>query len=161
MRFFNTDGPVNCQYHYCLPPLERINLDELLVLIERQKCFLLHAPRQTGKTTYLLALTEYLNQANRTSTARSQSGACDAAARCREQTSEVLKTSEVWRHGSAHVEITVMAAQVASVYAAPPTVIPTRTFKMNLFPLLVERLDCGRITAPTNDSLADRPNRRV
>ena len=65
MRFFNTEGPVNCQYHYCLPPLDRIGLDELLTLIERQKYFLLHAPRQTGKTTYLLALTEYLNQGGR------------------------------------------------------------------------------------------------
>jgi len=110
MRFFNTDGPVNCQYHYCLPPLERINLDELLVLIERQKCFLLHAPRQTGKTTYLLALTEYLNQANRTSTARSQSGACDAAARCREQTSEVFKTSEVLHCGGLEEIATVFTA---------------------------------------------------
>ena len=99
MRFFNTDGPVNCQYHYCLPPLERINLDELLVLIERQKCFLLHAPRQTGKTTYLLALTEYLNQANRTSTARSQSGACDAAARCRELT-QLLGPSKSFNNAS-------------------------------------------------------------
>ena len=65
MRFFNTEGPVNCQYHYCLSPLDRIGLDELLTLIERQKYFLLHAPRQTGKTTYLLALTEYLNQGGR------------------------------------------------------------------------------------------------
>lgn len=63
MRFFNTAGPVNCQDHYCLPPLERLNLDVLLTLIAQKKYFVLHAPRQTGKTTCLLALMDYLNQA--------------------------------------------------------------------------------------------------
>jgi type II secretory pathway predicted ATPase ExeA len=42
--------------------LERFNLSEILTLIQQKKYFLLHAPRQTGKTTCLLALMEYLNQ---------------------------------------------------------------------------------------------------
>jgi hypothetical protein len=42
--------------HYCLPPLQRWDLDEVLGLIEQKKYFLLHAPRQTGKTSCLLAL---------------------------------------------------------------------------------------------------------
>ncbi len=62
MRFFNTAGPVQCDRHYCLPPLERFNLSDILSLIEQQKYFVLHAPRQTGKTSALLALMEYLNQ---------------------------------------------------------------------------------------------------
>ena len=62
MKFFTTEGPVNCQDHYCLPPLERFDLEEILNLISRKKYFLLHAPRQTGKTSSLLALTAYLNQ---------------------------------------------------------------------------------------------------
>ncbi|MEA3414859.1 MAG: ATP-binding protein [Thermodesulfobacteriota bacterium] len=61
MRFFNTAGPVRCQKHYCLPPLERFNLDEIISLIDQEKYFVLHAPRQTGKTSCLLALMEYLN----------------------------------------------------------------------------------------------------
>ena len=61
MRFFNTAGPVNCQDHYCLPPLRRFDLDEILHLIDQKKYFVLHAPRQTGKTSCLLALREYLN----------------------------------------------------------------------------------------------------
>ena len=65
MRFFNTEGPVRADLHYCLPPLGRWDLDEILTLIERQKYFLLHAPRQTGKTTCLLALTEHLNHEGR------------------------------------------------------------------------------------------------
>jgi len=61
MRFFNTAGPVDCQRHYCLPPLERLNLNQVLPLIDQQKYFILHAPRQTGKTSVLLALMKYLN----------------------------------------------------------------------------------------------------
>jgi hypothetical protein len=61
MRFFNTAGPVDCQRHYCLPPLERLQLNQVLPLIEQQKYFVLHAPRQTGKTSSLLALMKYLN----------------------------------------------------------------------------------------------------
>ncbi|MCI5146754.1 MAG: ATP-binding protein, partial [Candidatus Electrothrix sp. AR3] len=60
MKFFNTAGPVNCDDHYCLPPLERFDLDELLPLIDQKKYFILHAPRQTGKTSCLLALMKYL-----------------------------------------------------------------------------------------------------
>jgi hypothetical protein len=65
MRFFNTAGPVNCDKHYCLPPLSRFNLAEILGLIEQEKYFVLHAPRQTGKTTCLLALMDRLNREGR------------------------------------------------------------------------------------------------
>ena len=64
-RFFNTAGPVKCDIHYCLPPLERWDLEEILSLIQQQKYFVLHAPRQTGKTSCLLALMEYLNAEGR------------------------------------------------------------------------------------------------
>ena len=62
MRFFTTEGPVNCTDHYCLPPLARINLEEIRGLIAQKKYFLLHAPRQTGKTSCLLALADLLNR---------------------------------------------------------------------------------------------------
>ncbi len=65
MKFFTTEGPVNCQYHYCLPPLERFDMDDIMELIDRKKYFLLHAPRQTGKTSSLMALMEYLNKGGR------------------------------------------------------------------------------------------------
>lgn len=51
MRFFNTAGPVNPADHYCVPPLSRFNLDEMLLLIQQKKYFVLHAPRQVGKTS--------------------------------------------------------------------------------------------------------------
>ncbi|MCP4353837.1 MAG: ATP-binding protein [Desulfobacterales bacterium] len=62
MRIFNTTGPVKCKDHYCLQPLERFDLAEILFLIDQKKYFVLHAPRQTGKTTCLLALTDYINK---------------------------------------------------------------------------------------------------
>ncbi len=65
MRFFNTEGPVKENRHYRLPPLQRWNLEEIRTLIDQEKYFLLHAPRQTGKTTCLLALADYLNQQGR------------------------------------------------------------------------------------------------
>ena len=62
MRFFNTAGPIIPAKHYCLPPLSRFDLDEVLSLIGQWKYFVLHAPRQTGKTSCLLALMNYLNE---------------------------------------------------------------------------------------------------
>ena len=60
MRFFNTTGPVVAADHYCVPPLARLDPDELLRLVRDKRYFVLHAPRQTGKTSALLALRELL-----------------------------------------------------------------------------------------------------
>ena len=65
MRDFNTAGPIIAEDHYHIPPLERLDLDEVLHLIERKRYFVLHAPRQTGKTTTLLALMDRLNDGGR------------------------------------------------------------------------------------------------
>ena len=62
MLFFNTAGPVNRQDHYCLSPLKRFDLEEMEMLFAQKKYFVLHAPRQTGKTTCMLALADYLNK---------------------------------------------------------------------------------------------------
>ena len=61
MRFFNTEGPVRPEKHYAIAPLSRVNLGEILMLIRREKYFVLHAPRQTGKTSALLALRDLLH----------------------------------------------------------------------------------------------------
>lgn len=60
-KFFNTAGPIQPALHYNVEPLERFDLEELEMLIYQQKYFILHAPRQTGKTSCLLALRDYLN----------------------------------------------------------------------------------------------------
>jgi uncharacterized protein (UPF0128 family) len=61
MKFFNTAGPVNQEEHYKIDPLKRWDFDEVLSLINQKKYFVLHAPRQTGKTSSLLELQKYLN----------------------------------------------------------------------------------------------------
>ncbi|MBM3740678.1 MAG: AAA family ATPase [Acidobacteria bacterium] len=65
VRHFNTAGAVRAGEHYLIPPLERINLGEVLGLIEAGKYFVLHAPRQTGKTSTMLALVDELNRGGR------------------------------------------------------------------------------------------------
>lgn len=61
-KFFNTAGPIQSEIHYNVNPLHRINLEELESLIHQRKYFILHAPRQTGKTSCLLALRDHLNE---------------------------------------------------------------------------------------------------
>ena len=65
VRQFNIAGPTVAADHYCLDPLQRIDLEEILKLIGEKRYFVLHAPRQTGKTTCLLALMRYLNAQGR------------------------------------------------------------------------------------------------
>ena len=55
---FNTAGPCKADIHYMLPPLTR--LPGLIRLIEGQGYFVIHAPRQTGKTTMMIALAKQL-----------------------------------------------------------------------------------------------------
>ncbi len=61
MRFFNTEGPVRPDKHYAIRPLDRVNVGEFLALIRAERYFVLHAPRQTGKTSALIALRDLLN----------------------------------------------------------------------------------------------------
>lgn len=61
-KFFNTAGPIQQDIHYNVNPLIRFDLEEIEQLIYQRKYFILHAPRQTGKTSCLLALRDYLNE---------------------------------------------------------------------------------------------------
>ena len=63
MRFFNTAGPVVAARHYHVRPLARIDVDHVLRLVGQWKYFVLRAPRQTGKTSTLLALRDAINAA--------------------------------------------------------------------------------------------------
>ena len=65
MRYFNTAGPVKPDRHYCIPPLDRLDLDEVLLLVRQEKYFVLHAPRQSGKTSTLRSLCDLLNSGAR------------------------------------------------------------------------------------------------
>jgi hypothetical protein len=59
-RFFNTTGFCNPDKHYMVDPLRGI-VKDLYALIEKEQYFLIHAPRQTGKTTLLHALAHQIN----------------------------------------------------------------------------------------------------
>jgi hypothetical protein len=62
-RWFNTAGPCQADIHYMLPPTQR--LPELQRLIEQRSYFVVHAPRQTGKSTAMLALAQELTDSGR------------------------------------------------------------------------------------------------
>ena len=64
-RFFNTAGPNIPEDHYHIPSLERVDWEEIQRLIAQKRYFLLHAPRQTGKTSVLLEMMEALNAQGR------------------------------------------------------------------------------------------------
>ena len=59
-RWFNIAGPCKADKHYMLSPTSR--LPDLEQLIEQESYFVIHAPRQTGKTTAMLALAKQLTE---------------------------------------------------------------------------------------------------
>ncbi|WGZ95826.1 MAG: ATP-binding protein [Candidatus Thiothrix putei] len=63
-KHFNTTGPVHPEDHYCIDPMTRLDWEEVRNLIDAKKFFVLHAPRQTGKTTTLFAMMDELNRSS-------------------------------------------------------------------------------------------------
>jgi hypothetical protein len=59
MKTFNVAGPCNATKHYMIEPSER--LSNVIDLIENEYYLLIHAPRQSGKTTYIQDLVNRLN----------------------------------------------------------------------------------------------------
>ncbi len=60
-RFFNTTGPCNPDDHYILPPEARLVRGQLDRYIESKLYWVLHAPRQSGKTTFLQSWMRKIN----------------------------------------------------------------------------------------------------
>src|SRR5262245_42810027 len=63
MRWFNTTGPCNAELHYMIPPEPR--LPGCVALVNKRAYFVVHAPRQTGKSTTMIALVRRLNEEGR------------------------------------------------------------------------------------------------
>ena len=59
-KCFNIAGPCFPDEHYMLPALER--LPGIMRIVEQRSYFVLHAARQSGKTTALMALVEEINR---------------------------------------------------------------------------------------------------
>ena len=60
-KFFNTAGPTQKDINYYISSFERIDYEEIEMLIESRRYFVLHAPRQTGKTSALFEMMERIN----------------------------------------------------------------------------------------------------
>ena len=60
-RFFNTTGPCNPAKHYMLSPKERLVGAQLDRYIRNELYWVLHAPRQTGKTTFMKSWMREIN----------------------------------------------------------------------------------------------------
>ena len=60
-RFFNTTGLCKAEDHNMLDPFRNM-YDDIHILIDDMQYFLIHAPRQKGKTTFLHALAHRLNK---------------------------------------------------------------------------------------------------
>lgn len=76
---FNTAGPTITADHYHINPLTRVDWREVRELIDDKRYFVLHAPRQTGKTSTLLAMMAALNQEGRYACAYANIEAAQAA----------------------------------------------------------------------------------
>jgi hypothetical protein len=61
-RYFNTTGPCMPHLHYMLPPADRLIGASLARYIRDQLYWVLHAPRQTGKTTFLQSWMREINR---------------------------------------------------------------------------------------------------
>jgi hypothetical protein len=61
--WFNTAGPCQPHKHYMLPPLTR--LPQVERLVQQEGYFVIHAPRQIGKTTTILALADRFTASGR------------------------------------------------------------------------------------------------
>jgi len=61
IRFFNTTGPCDPEKHYMLAPEERLVGAQLSRYISDELYWVLHAPRQTGKTTFLQSWMREIN----------------------------------------------------------------------------------------------------
>ena len=64
-RFFNTAGSMKPDINYCIDPLTRVDWEDIQRMIGDMRYFVMHAPRQTGKTSALMAMMHALNTEGR------------------------------------------------------------------------------------------------
>lgn len=64
-HYFNITGPCRPEMHYMLPPADRLIGANLERYISEKLYWVLHAPHQTGKTTFLINWMNEINQTGR------------------------------------------------------------------------------------------------
>ncbi|MGH9837865.1 MAG: ATP-binding protein [Blastocatellia bacterium] len=65
MKFFNTAGPCDPTLHYMIPAARRLSEYDVMRMIGQQSYFVLHAPRQVGKTTVMTQLARTLTESGK------------------------------------------------------------------------------------------------
>jgi hypothetical protein len=84
IRFFNTPGSCNPKDHYMLPPADRLVGAQLYRYIWDKLYWVLHAPRQTGKTTFLQSWMREINAGDEAVACYVNVGDCPGGTECAE-----------------------------------------------------------------------------
>ncbi|MDA1088337.1 MAG: PD-(D/E)XK nuclease domain-containing protein [Verrucomicrobia bacterium] len=94
-RYFNTTGPCMPHMHYMLPPADRLIGASLDRYIRDQLYWVLHAPRQTGKTTFLQSWMREINSGT-------EAIACYVSVECCQGVAEAERAIPAILHTIAH-----------------------------------------------------------
>ena len=94
-RYFNTTGPCMPHMHYMLPPADRLIGASLDRYIRDQLYWVLHAPRQTGKTTFLQSWMREINSGT-------EAIACYVSVECCQGVAEADRAIPALLHTIAH-----------------------------------------------------------
>jgi len=114
-KFFNTAGPVRPDKHYYVDSKKRWDFSKVRTLIARERYFILHAPRQTGKTSALMSLVKYLNETGEYEAVYAN---VEPAQSAREDVAAAMKTI-VWNIANHHQHITkkkLLYDNLSSIY---------------------------------------------
>ena len=120
-KHFNTAGPCNPEWHYMVPPLPR--LPEAHGLAEGGAYFVIHAPRQTGKTTFLRAFAKQLTSEGQLTAVYASCEAAEA-----DQDNHVAAQETLVR-----ILTTQAAAQLPPELCPPPFEAPSEQTRLSEF----------------------------
>jgi hypothetical protein len=95
-RYFNTTGPCMPHLHYMLPPADRLIGASLDRYIDDQLYWVLHAPRQTGKTTFLQSWMREINSGTRAIACYVSVECCQGVAEAERAIPAILHTIAHW-----------------------------------------------------------------
>ena len=134
VRFFNTTGPCNPLDHYMLPPEERLVGAQPHRYIRDKLYWVLHAPRQTGKTTFLQSWAREINAGDEAAACYVSVERCQGVAdpeKAMPAISNAIKEYAGWTHGAApeltttdaHSMLSNILANWAKLVAPKPLIV--------------------------------------
>ncbi|MDR3244270.1 MAG: PD-(D/E)XK nuclease domain-containing protein [Elusimicrobiota bacterium] len=96
IRFFNTTGPCNPDDHYMLAPEDRLMGAQLYRYIKDKLYWILHAPRQTGKTTFLQSWMREINSGSEAIACYVSVERCQGISEPKEAMPEICEAIKKW-----------------------------------------------------------------